>query len=478
MMYMFLSPMLWAVLVGTVLFPFKKNVTNAVQGWLDHLHETNTPLVVGVMAMPVCALKSFSEKVYSTAVRVYVLSSISLYFGVFKAAVFSGCAVVLGLLSAGVWAVDDLETPDEGQEEEVTIESESETAKLIENPHEGDTTSVVSLHKAIGSDSMILIVAGLCALSWIARHDSSLLFIVIPFFIAVIGRIGSKSGFLSAICGAIESLWSRIRPPMKKIVDITVAGPLRKFVKVLFTSDQMLASSLHSKMDVLSSVVVMGSLAFFALSAILFVGFQLHSEAAHLVRLSTSIINSRPDWLSAAKNYTEDKLEDHDIDIDEYVQQGYEQGRAWLASNVRSLAPRDSARADMLEKQVMQIVDKIYKMWEERDSVVPTAATPEGEVRDWKAQLMSITDLRALKQEITLIVKENLDTLMGVVFLTMVYYLLSASRDRWLPIQWFNDMAQLATISDTSSPSTRVGQLRQLRITMSLVPLSKLFCKY
>ncbi|KAK6024050.1 hypothetical protein OSTOST_10149, partial [Ostertagia ostertagi] len=261
----------------------------------------------------------------------------------------------------------------------------------------------------------------------------------------------------------------------------------------------MLASSLHSKMDVLSSVVVMGFLAFFALFALLFVGFQLHNETVHIIRLSTSIINSRPDWLSAARNFTEDKLEDHDIDIDQYVQQGYEQGRAWLASNVRSLVPQDSIRADMLEKQVMKVVDNLYRMWEERDTARPTAASPEGEVRDWKTQLMSITDLRALKQEITLIVRENLDTLMGVarsvwsvlsvnltfvlslmgalaglllsfgmdilntiieliVFLTMVYYLLSASRDRWLPIQWFSDLAQLATISDTSSPPTRTGK--------------------
>nr|CDJ83344.1 Transmembrane protein [Haemonchus contortus] len=583
MMYMFLSPMLWAVLVGTVLFPFKKNVTTVVQGWLTELQVNNTPLVVGVLAMPICALKSFSEKVYSTATSatglqivcayialkvltyertfayvigflgrlygyidgfivffseawvfplmtlyfcaytawifvqrpgtvnkkvarvlslplwIYVLSAISLYFGVFKAAVFAACSVVLGLLSAGAWAVDEPKSPDEGYAEEVNIETESETAKLIENPRESDTSSVVSLDKALGSDSLILIVAGLCALSWMVRHDSALLFIAIPFFIAAFSKIGSNSGFFSAVGGALNSLWSKVYPPIKKVIDISVAGSLRKFVKVLFTSDQMLASSLHDKMDVLSSVVVMGSLAFFALLTVLFVGFQLHNETVHIIRLSSSIINSRPDWLSAARNFTEDKLEDHDIDIDEYVQQGYEQGRAWLASNVRSLVPQDSVRADMLEKQVMQIVDNLYKMWEERDSAAPTTASPEGEVRDWKAQLMSVTDLRAFKEEITLIVKENLDTLMGVarsiwsvlsvnltfvlslmaalagllfsfgmdilntiieiiVFLTMVYYLLSASRERWLPIQWFSDMAELAAIPDTPSSTAKDGK--------------------
>ncbi|KAE9421183.1 hypothetical protein Angca_000859, partial [Angiostrongylus cantonensis] len=52
MMYMFLSPMMWAVLVGTVLFPFKKTVTGIVQGWLDELQQTNRTLAVGLLTMP------------------------------------------------------------------------------------------------------------------------------------------------------------------------------------------------------------------------------------------------------------------------------------------------------------------------------------------------------------------------------------------------------------------------------------------
>ncbi|XGW17710.1 hypothetical protein V3C99_002360 [Haemonchus contortus] len=464
-MYIFLSPMLWAVIVGTVLFPFKKNVTNVVRDWLSELQGTNTPLVIGVLTMPLCALKAFSEKVYTTATSttglqivcayialkmltygrtfayvigflgrlygyidgfivffseawvfpllnlyfcayaawfllqrsgtvnkkaarmlllplwIYVLSSISLYFGVFKVAVFSVCSVVVGLLSAGAWAVDEPKSPDEGYAEEMSIESGSETAMLIGNPHE-DTPSKVPIDKALGSDSLILNVSCLCALSWMVRHDSALLFIAIPFLIATISRIGSNSGFFSAVGGALNSLWSKVYPPIKKIIDISVAGSLRKFVKCYLLLIRCWLHLCMKKMDVISSVVVMGFLAFFALLTLLFVGFQLHNETVHIIRLSSSIISSRPDWLGAARNFTEDELEDHDIDIDEYVQQGYEQGRAWLASNVRSLVPQDSVRADMLEKQVMQIVDNLYKMWEERESAAPTTASPEGEVRD------------------------------------------------------------------------------------------------
>ncbi|KIH51220.1 hypothetical protein ANCDUO_18696 [Ancylostoma duodenale] len=282
-------------------------------------------------------------------------------------------------------------------------------------PPEEDTASVVSIDKALGSDKLILIIAALCALSWIVRHDSALLIIIIPFIFAAFGRLGSNSGVFAAIGNALSSLWERVHPHVKKLVDVTVAGSLRQFVKVLFTSDQMLVSSLYSKMDVLSSVVVMLLLAFSAVSGLIFVGFQLHSETVHIARLASNIVNSRPDWLGAAMNYTEDKLEDHHIDIDNYVEQAYQQGRAWLASNVRTLAdPKDTARADMLESQ---IVDNIYKMWEQRNAAQPGMflESTTTEVRaDWKTQLMSVTDLHALKNEVTLIVKENMDTLMNI----------------------------------------------------------------
>nr|CDJ83345.1 Protein M01F1.4, isoform b [Haemonchus contortus] len=313
-MYIFLSPMLWAVIVGTVLFPFKKNVTNVVRDWLSELQGTNTPLVIGVLTMPLCALKAFSEKVYTTATsttglqivcayialkmltygrtfayvigflgRLYgyidgfivffseawVFPLLNLYFCAYaawfllqrsgtvnkKAARmlllplcyrdaangFSALTthfrhptlhVVVGLLSAGAWAVDEPKSPDEGYAEEMSIESGSETAMLIGNPHE-DTPSKVPIDKALGSDSLILNVSCLCALSWMVRHDSALLFIAIPFLIATISRIGSNSGFFSAVGGALNSLWSKVYPPIKKIIDISVAGSLRKFVKVL-----------------------------------------------------------------------------------------------------------------------------------------------------------------------------------------------------------------------------------------------------
>ncbi|CAI58660.1 Transmembrane protein 245 [Caenorhabditis elegans] len=591
MMYMFLSPMLWAVLVGTVLFPFKKKVADTVQHWLRNLQKSNQTLAKSVITLPFTGFSKISEKIYTTfaspngaiiviaytalkilsyertfmyiiswmgrlygyldsfivffarpwvlpliivyfccyaawiyvqnpkeinkklarsfslPIWIYVISYASLYFGPLRAGVFGVSAAVLGMLSAGLIGghrpseeLLEKENSSENLDESIlppNVEKVLETAKekldateqsLLDN----SLLSTSTVDEAITGDWLIRCVFGLCALLWVVRHDGALILLAIPFVLAVISRTAEQLGITAAIHNFLDSTWQKMSPSVTKIVEITVAGPLRQFVKMLFSSDKYIVDTLHDKMDVLSSVIVMALLAFSAIFSVFFFGFQLHGETVHLVRLTSNVVNSRPDWLAAAMDYTEDQLEENNIDIDDYVQQAYEQGRTWLASNVRSLAnAKDTKRADMLEEQVKQVVDKLYNMWEERNNNFTVAVNQEPRGDVW-TQLKGVTDLTALKDELTLIVKENLDTLMGIaqsigailavnvsifssllvslagiilsfgmdllntfiemiVFLTMVYYLLSASRTRWLPLQWASDLSAVTTADGSSA---------------------------
>ncbi|CAB3402548.1 unnamed protein product [Caenorhabditis bovis] len=592
MMYMFLAPLMWAVLVGTVLFPFKKKVAEIVKNYLRGLKESKKTLASAILTSPISCFSYISELIYSTLasstgavialsyfllkvlcyqrtfvyliswigrvygwldafivffakpwvlplivvyfcayatwiyvqepkqinkklarslslpIWIYVISYASLYFGPFRAFAFGISAAVLGALSAGAFrvepetppAIPEDSEPSGDAEVDALVQSAKEKldAQLEEIAEKASHDSTSTVSEAVTGDRLIQIVFGLCALLWIVRHDSALILLSIPFFLAVVAKAAEHLGITAAIRNFIDSAWEKLCPTVTKIVEITVAGPLRQFVKVLFTSDQMIVSSLHDKMDVLSSVIVMLLLAFSVLCSLIFVGFQMHSETVHLARLTSNVISSRPDWVAAAMNYTEDQLEENNIDIDDYIQQGYEQGRAWLASNVRSLAnAKDTKRADMLEEQVKQVVDQLYRMWEERNS---DAQAVESVSRgDWLTQLKGVTDLAALKDELTLIVKENLDTLMGIarsigavlavnvsfltslltafagiilsfgmellntfieciVFLTMVYYLLSASRDRWLPLQWASDLSATTSIDKNSQQQHQITQ--------------------
>ncbi|WAR04807.1 TM245-like protein [Mya arenaria] len=52
----FLKPLLWAVLCGSFLYPFKSTLTKTLRNWLNNLHQSETPFLVGVVITPIkCA---------------------------------------------------------------------------------------------------------------------------------------------------------------------------------------------------------------------------------------------------------------------------------------------------------------------------------------------------------------------------------------------------------------------------------------
>ena len=87
----FLRPLLWAVLCGAFLHPFKNTLTSFVQGWLKSLRTSGTPLAVGTVLLPVQLVNGLTETLASVLFaqyKVIIASSIALptayivyYFG-------------------------------------------------------------------------------------------------------------------------------------------------------------------------------------------------------------------------------------------------------------------------------------------------------------------------------------------------------------------------------------------------------------
>ncbi|KAK0421329.1 hypothetical protein QR680_015180 [Steinernema hermaphroditum] len=591
MMYMFLTPIMWATLVGTVLFPLKRKITSVLKGWLQHLDETDTPLSIGVLLLPYNFVINVSECVYTTLISqngvfivgayfalkilsyertfmyflrwmgdlyqlidgvilffsqkwiiplivlyasaywawiyvqdvgaihkkfartlglpiwFFVLSFVSQFFGPVRVVVFSVTAIVLALISAGIIGSDAEEIKEKVEEkaEEVAelvdgaLKNASDPSK--EEPREPEPIpaekdkSDERLDKAITGDSYLRIICGLCLLLWIVRHDSAVVLVLLPLGFAMLRKLGEALGVQAAIAEVASTFGKWFHEKSNKFVNIMVAGSLRKFVKLLFTSDRMFLAGFTNSIDLISSVAVMAVLAFGSLFIVFFVGFQLHGETVHLVKLGSNVLSQQPDWLGFAVNYTEGQLKEHDID--DYVEQAYQQGRAWLASNARALAdPNDVTRADMLENQVNKMVDNLYQMWEERNSKVSAQEAQEVAKTDWLSQLKGTTDLTELKTELTNIVKENIETLLSIaqglwsvvilnisfltsilgsitglllsfgaemanffieviVFLTAVYYLLAFSTDQWLPLKWMSTLTPRG-VGEASGTSANV----------------------
>lgn len=137
---------------------------------------------------------------------------------------------------------------------EVKLEKKVEeiSSKAQEEVPEKNASS--SFDKAVSSDNFIRIIAGLCALLWVVRHDSALFIFFVPFVVALFRRLGSHFlscyglgealGVFDYITTMSLSIGELILPKAKELVHVTIAGPLRQFVRVLFTSDRVLVTTL------------------------------------------------------------------------------------------------------------------------------------------------------------------------------------------------------------------------------------------
>ncbi|CAN7948983.1 unnamed protein product, partial [Ixodes hexagonus] len=65
----FLGPLLWAVLFGSVLHPFKRSLCVLLGGWLDALREDGTPLAVGIVCLPFQVVDAVAERACTAVLR-------------------------------------------------------------------------------------------------------------------------------------------------------------------------------------------------------------------------------------------------------------------------------------------------------------------------------------------------------------------------------------------------------------------------
>lgn len=63
----FVKPAMWAVICGIVLYPLKRRVTTVVRAWLDQLSVTGTPLMLGVVALPLNITNGWGEFLLDSA---------------------------------------------------------------------------------------------------------------------------------------------------------------------------------------------------------------------------------------------------------------------------------------------------------------------------------------------------------------------------------------------------------------------------
>ena len=69
----FLKPLLWAVLCGAFLNPFKRSLTNVLRNWLNGLNSSGTPFLVGLVVTPIKLADETVDYIYNAIIQHFKL---------------------------------------------------------------------------------------------------------------------------------------------------------------------------------------------------------------------------------------------------------------------------------------------------------------------------------------------------------------------------------------------------------------------
>lgn len=120
---------------------------------------------------------------------------------------------------------------------ESTVDEQTiEKSAVIEQPKIAGT-----LEAALSSDKLLQIIFSLCVLLFATRHDWVIIIVIILFLYAVSLELAARFQLWEKAVEFIQS--TSIRDNVSKFTNVTVPGPLRKFVQILFTSDKIVSFS-------------------------------------------------------------------------------------------------------------------------------------------------------------------------------------------------------------------------------------------
>ncbi|XP_042215862.1 transmembrane protein 245-like [Homarus americanus] len=132
-------------------------------------------------------------------------------------------------------------------------------------------------------------------------------------------------------------------------------------INLLVRSDRHLVLGLSAGVDAIVTLLLILAVIFFAVTASLFLAVQIQGESMALVTLGSQVINStvvnNPQFLELLPEGLGDV-------VNSALDEGYLYGREWIASMVRGmLGETDDDKANNLEKQVVELWDRVYQAW-------------------------------------------------------------------------------------------------------------------
>jgi hypothetical protein len=137
--------------------------------------------------------------------------------------------------------------------------------------------------------------------------------------------------------------------------------PVRVGFKILIKADKKLVSICEAYLDPVISIVVLILVVIATILGLIFAATQVYAEGDHLVRVGVNLVNST---VSQHPEINEVLPEGWQSVMDSMAGNAYRYGREYITDKIRDSIPaKDPGKAAQIEKQVIELWDRIYLAW-------------------------------------------------------------------------------------------------------------------
>ncbi|KOC59715.1 Transmembrane protein 245 [Habropoda laboriosa] len=484
----FVKPLIWALLCGSVLFPFKYSLTTIVKSWFEKTEASHSPLIINLIVLPVQivdkvsnTLGSFLWKHIKYIVGVFLLTTLGLGAYNYTPSILKCCikyiililmlflqiaVILIGYLSVlyiywtpynsfhfcyssfVIWFMISLYVSNmlgayqiivfitlqilyligfiyevaiimENQELEgktltfmeaicfaltnnliINIQQDSLSPLKSKTPIENINEEIIDTKINIENDKVDT-----------DKYMYGALYACIAFYI--IKQLGNYFGLWKIIGRQCNIVMHGIKAWCIERHQALLPTNVRGLYKVGIIIDEKLTKVLKASVDSVVTIAVVLGLLVFTICTSIFITIQVYTEGIHLIQITGEILNS-----SLMSNPDIDWLPDQwENSVNSVLDNAYTYGRSAISDGIKGIVKDlDPAKADQMEKKVLELWDRLYQAWmmsnESPDLIGPTVdVTAAFSVWDSFKESFGKTPLQLFNMtSIQNFIKENIGT--------------------------------------------------------------------
>ncbi|KAF7279665.1 hypothetical protein GWI33_006830 [Rhynchophorus ferrugineus] len=297
----------------------------------------------------------------------------------------------------------------------------------------------------------------------------------LPILYYVVKHSGTYLGLWRYLFEKISQIFQSVAKWCTERHDALVPVPIRGLYKVIHKINAAVKNAIKDSIDTVASCVVIIGLIVFLICASIFTALQIYAEGIMLIQMVGNVINQ-----TVVQNPELRQLlpPTWDETMDSVLDNAYQYGREGISKAIKGVVnDADSAQAEKLENQVLELWDRIYQSWMTSNHNGPKV-TEDAVRTTWDAFIADIQKspemfnihgmvdfakqnvgtLMSLLESVWGIVISNISLIVGsfstcvsivlgggtavlnfivnmIVFLTTLFYLLNSSGEYYKPVE-------------------------------------------